>query len=184
MTKKWSDVSAAIRSTDIFCAMYWYIGPNKKTKSGSSRKFWAIERLREGGDLQLRYGRIPKSGICDGGRASNGGMSEAEAEKRTLSQIKDGYELAGLRVDDGLRVRPAAALARPPYVPTPQTISTDPSSVVVSSWAKNMPPPFDRIFTLSPGGVGISSWRARDVDGVLICEIPAEEVAKILEEAA
>ena len=57
-TTLWSDLHKAFGGDYRFTAVFTYVGANYDNKSGKSNKFWAIERPKDGGDLQLRYGPI------------------------------------------------------------------------------------------------------------------------------
>jgi len=159
-----NDFTAAASGSSRFVARFEFIGSNSNNLSGKSRKFWTVERLRDGGPLRIRYGRITNDGSREGGSVSNEGIHWEDAYKKAGAKASKGYRLCQVTTFSGGSSSRRRAVRGP---------------VDVRGWASAMPAPFNTIVTVDP-----KTGEALDSAGFLVCKMPVAQAESIVKAQA
>jgi predicted DNA-binding WGR domain protein len=144
-----TDILNAAADGRAFCIRYEYCGYNDKTSSGVSEKFWCYERPHNGGQIQVRFGKIGTSG-----QTRNQGLSIWDARDRASKKEAKGY-------------RHHSSMAEAEFK------ATRPALPPLSQWAATMPAPFNTITAIDSGG------RALNASGQLVCQMATTDANNI-----
>ena len=144
-----TDVRNAAADGRAFCVRYEYCGYNDKNASGQSEKFWCYERPHNGGQIQVRFGKIGTSG-----QTRNHGISIWDARDRASKKEAKGYSHHSNMAEAEFK-------------------ATRPALPPISEWAATMPAPFNKIVWIAVDGTSLNA------SGQLVCQMAADDAYNI-----